>query len=306
MSTVVKRKNIGNGRRPLETRSRGRKHYNHIKFEEVPSWISDNEFILSHHRPELNSFKECLRSIFGLHSETGNIWTHLLGLLSFVIIAIVFYIKPFCDQCSSDILILDKFIFIFFFLGAITCLSFSMMFHTVLCHSESVHKIFNKLDYAGISILTIGSFIPWIYYGFYCDFILKVVYISAISVLAVGTIFVSMVDKFATAAYRPVRATMFVCLGLFGVVPFSHFILLHGWEEAKNLAGVDGVVIVAGLYIFGAVLYGIRVPERFLPGRFDLWFQSHQIFHALVVAAALVQFYGMKRIALYRLTEVSF
>ena len=306
MSTVVKRKNIGNGRRPLETRSRGRKHYNHIKFEEVPSWISDNEFILSHHRPELNSFKECLRSIFGLHSETGNIWTHLLGLLSFVIIAIVFYIKPFCDQCSSDILILDKFIFIFFFLGAITCLSFSMMFHTVLCHSESVHKIFNKLDYAGISILTIGSFIPWIYYGFYCDFILKVVYISAISVLAVGTIFVSMVDKFATAAYRPVRATMFVCLGLFGVVPFSHFILLHGWEEAKNLAGVDGVVIVAGLYIFGAVLYGIRVPERFMPGRFDLWFQSHQIFHALVVAAALVQFYGMKRIALYRLTEVSF
>ena len=306
MSTVVKRKNIGNGRRPLETRSRGRKHYNHIKFEEVPSWISDNEFILSHHRPELNSFKECLRSIFGLHSETGNIWTHLLGLLSFVIIAIVFYIKPFCDQCSSDILILDKFIFIFFFLGAITCLSFSMMFHTVLCHSESVHKIFNKLDYAGISILTIGSFIPWIYYGFYCDFILKVVYISAISVLAVGTIFVSMVDKFATAAYRPVRATMFVCLGLFGVVPFSHFILLHGWEEAKSLAGVDGVVIVAGLYIFGAVLYGIRVPERFMPGRFDLWFQSHQIFHALVVAAALVQFYGMKRIALYRLTEVSF
>ena len=306
MSTVVKRKNIGNGRRPLETRSRGRKHYNHIKFEEVPSWISDNEFILSRHRPELNSFKECFRSIFGLHSETGNIWTHLLGLLSFVIIAIVFYIKPFCDQCRSDILILDKFIFIFFFLGAITCLSFSMMFHTVLCHSESVHKIFNKLDYAGISILTIGSFIPWIYYGFYCDFILKVVYISAISVLAVGTIFVSMVDKFATAAYRPVRATMFVCLGLFGVVPFSHFILLHGWEEAKNLAGVDGVVIVAGLYIFGAVLYGIRVPERFMPGRFDLWFQSHQIFHALVVAAALVQFYGMKRIALYRLTEVSF
>ena len=306
MSTVVKRKNIGNGRRPLETRSRGRKHYNHIKFEEVPSWISDNEFILSRHRPELNSFKECFRSIFGLHSETGNIWTHLLGLLSFVIIAIVFYIKPFCDQCSSDILILDKFIFIFFFLGAITCLSFSMMFHTVLCHSESVHKIFNKLDYAGISILTIGSFIPWIYYGFYCDLILKVVYISAISVLAVGTIFVSMVDKFATAAYRPVRATMFVCLGLFGVVPFSHFILLHGWEEAKNLAGVDGVVIVAGLYIFGAVLYGIRVPERFMPGRFDLWFQSHQIFHALVVAAALVQFYGMKRIALYRLTEVSF
>eukprot|EP00090_Calanus_glacialis_P017814 TRINITY_DN27656_c0_g1_i1.p1 TRINITY_DN27656_c0_g1~~TRINITY_DN27656_c0_g1_i1.p1 ORF type:complete len:310 (-),score=59.28 TRINITY_DN27656_c0_g1_i1:95-1024(-) len=303
MSTVVKRKNIGNGRRPLETRSRGRKHYNHIKFEEVPSWISDNEFILSHHRPELNSFKECLRSIFGLHSETGNIWTHLLGLLSFVIIAIVFYIKPFCDQCSSDVAFIDKFVFIFFFLGAISCLSFSMMFHTVLCHSEHVYKIFSKLDYVGISILTIGSFIPWIYYGFYCDFLYKVVYISTISVLAVGTIFVTMIDKFATAAYRPVRATLFVCIGLFAIAPFTHFLILHGWEGAKDLAAVKDILIMACLYISGAVLYGARIPERFMQGRCDLWLQSHQIFHTLVVAGAAVQFYGMRDAALYRLTE---
>jgi len=280
-------------------------HYHRIPYSEMPSWMGDNEFILNQHRPELNSFKECFKSIFGFHSETGNIWTHLLGLLGFVIITIVFYIKPFCDQCSSDIPTLDKVIFIFFFLGAMCCLSFSTMFHTLLCHSEHVKMFFNKLDYAGISILTIGSFVPWIYYGFYCDFIYKVVYISAISVLAGGTILVSMIDKFASAAYRTVRATLFVCLGLFAVVPFSHFVYLHGWEGAKDVAGVDGVLLVAFLYISGAVLYGVRVPERFMAGRCDLWFQSHQIFHCLVVAAALVQFYGMKRLALYRLNQVA-
>jgi hypothetical protein len=30
-------------------------------------------------------------------------------------------------------------------------------------------------------------------------------------------------------------------------------------------------------YIFGAVLYGARLPERLLAGRCDLWGQSHQV-----------------------------
>lgn len=31
-----------------------------------------------------------------------------------------------------------------FFLGAILCLSFSWLFHTVYCHSEGVSKVFSK------------------------------------------------------------------------------------------------------------------------------------------------------------------
>ena len=30
-------------------------------------------------RPELNSFSECFKSVFRIHTETGNIWTHLIG-----------------------------------------------------------------------------------------------------------------------------------------------------------------------------------------------------------------------------------
>ena len=53
----------------------------------------------------------------------------------------------------------------------------------------------------------------------------------------------------------------------------------------------------------GAVLYACRIPERFLPGKCDFWFQSHQIFHILVIAAAFVHFHGMQNMALYRLTQ---
>lgn len=60
---------------------------------------------------------------------------------------------------------------------------------------------------------------------------------------------------------------------------------------------------MGGLYILGAVLYGCRIPERFLPGKFDIWFQSHQIFHVLVIAAAFVHYHGMTNMALHRLTK---
>jgi hypothetical protein len=36
-----------------------------------------------------------------------------------------------------------------------------------------------------------------------------------------------------------------------------------------------------------------RIPERLAPGLFDIWFQSHQLFHVFVVAAACVHYYGI-------------
>merc|ERR1719309_1138454 len=279
------------------------KHWNHLSFAKLPTWMKDNEFIKFYHRPELNSVAECFKSIFGVHSETGNIWTHLIGFIAFVVCTIVFYVKPLCDQCHTDLEIGEKLIFLFFFIGAILCLVLSFLFHTVCCHSEHVSKLFCKLDYVGISLLTVGSFVPWIYYGFYCQFAPKVVYLTIISVLGVGAIIVTMLDKFATSEYRPLRALLFVCLGGFGFVPSMHFLIQFGWTIALVEASIHRVLIMGGLYILGAILYGSRIPERFLPGKCDIWFQSHQIFHVLVIAAAFVHFHGMQNMAVHRLTK---
>ena len=43
---------------------------------------------------------------------------------------------------------------------------------------------------------------------------------------------------------------------------------------------------------------------RWLPGKCDIWFQSHQIFHLLVVAAAFVHYNGISEMALHRLTKL--
>jgi adiponectin receptor len=41
------------------------------------------------------------------------------------------------------------------------------------------------------------------------------------------------------------------------------------------------------------VLFALRVPERWKPGAFDLFFSSHQLFHICVVVAALVHYKGI-------------
>ncbi|KAI8771842.1 adiponectin receptor protein-like [Biomphalaria glabrata] len=263
----------------------------------LPDWLKDNDFLLRGHRVPTNSFMACFKSIFRIHTETGNIWTHLLGMIAFLGIAAYFLTRP-----SVEIQWQEKAVFSAFFMGAILCLGFSWVFHTVYCHSERVGRFFNKLDYCGIALLTIGSFVPWLYYSFYCRLEPKITYLALIFFLGTICIVVSMWDKFAQPHYRPLRAGVFVALGLSGVIPAMHYVITDGFWHAINYAALGWLVLMALLYIVGAVIYAARIPERIFPGKFDIWFQSHQIFHVFVLAAAFVHYHGISEIANYRLT----
>ncbi|XP_033862935.2 uncharacterized protein LOC117404239 isoform X4 [Acipenser ruthenus] len=50
-----------------------------IPHDVLPDWLKDNDFLLHGHRPPMPSFRACFQSIFRMHTETGNIWTHLIG-----------------------------------------------------------------------------------------------------------------------------------------------------------------------------------------------------------------------------------
>lgn len=55
-----------------------------------------------------------------------------------------------------------------FMLSALVCMSCSTLYHLFNAHSEKVHLVTARLDYAGISILICGSYYPGIYYLYFC------------------------------------------------------------------------------------------------------------------------------------------
>lgn len=54
-----------------------------------------------------------------------------------------------------------------------------------------------------------GSFVPWLYYGFYCHYEHKLIYLSVVVVLGIVSIIVSLYDKFSEPNLRPLRAGKF-------------------------------------------------------------------------------------------------
>lgn len=50
----------------------------YVTFDALPPHQRDNKYILGYYRSNY-SVKKSLRSLFQLHNETGNIWTHLIG-----------------------------------------------------------------------------------------------------------------------------------------------------------------------------------------------------------------------------------
>ncbi|XP_038237272.1 adiponectin receptor protein 2-like [Dermochelys coriacea] len=263
----------------------------------LPDWLKDNDFLLHGHRPPMPSFRACFRSIFRLHTETGNIWTHLIGSLFFLVLGIGYMFSPNMNYRAP---VQERVVFGTFFLGATLCLCFSCLFHTVYCHSERVSRTFSKLDYSGITLLIVGSFVPWLYYSFYCSPQPQLIYLIIVCVLGVTAITVSQWDHFATPQYRAVRAGVFLGLGLSGLVPTLHFMLAEGPLRAVTAGQMGWLLLMALLYILGAVVYAARVPERFFPGKCDIWFHSHQIFHVLVLAGAGVHLHGVSQLQAFR------
>jgi len=70
-----------------------------VHHQMLPDWLQDNEHLHTGHRLPLNSFRACFQSIFRIHTETGNIWTHLIGMFKLYYIAQV-HERIFVSLCS--------------------------------------------------------------------------------------------------------------------------------------------------------------------------------------------------------------
>ena len=77
-----------------------------------------------------------------------------------------------------------------------------------------------------------------------------------------------------------------------GVSLISLFLCIRlGQNPYKMPTPILWNAIAGGVYVTGAMIYMFRIPERFMPGRFDIVGASHQIFHCFVLVGCGIYFW---------------
>lgn len=162
-----------------DSEGKARKPPELLSYSEMPDWYQDNHYIIRGYRPISNSYTASFASWGYLHNEFVNIYTHGLGAVFYFFVGFGLYVAlkdRYATSSVGDVLACGC-----FFLSTLVCLGTSATFHTVLNHSRKVKRFGHALDYLGIVCLITGSFVPNVYYGYYCDPHLQVAYWSMVS-----------------------------------------------------------------------------------------------------------------------------
>ncbi|XP_057974160.1 heptahelical transmembrane protein 4-like [Malania oleifera] len=359
--------------------------YQLVEYHSLPGYLRDNEFILGHYRSEW-PLKQVFLSIFTIHNETLNVWTHLIGFFLFLTLTIYtamqvpnvdFHSFPqlpeilrkgdlhkihsellnclpslpnmpdfhrLRDEVKTSLPSMDLFSslscwhflellknclpeplssgnktdgrvlhnvkddlanmiaplmirpitrwpFFAFLGGAMFCLLSSSTCHLLSCHSERLSYILLRLDYAGIAALISTSFYPLVYYSFMCNPFFCNLYLGFITLFGIATIVFSLLPVFQNPEYRTFRASLFFGMGMSGVAPVLHKLVLY-WHQPEALETTGLEILMGAFYGIGALIYATRIPERWRPGKFDIAGHSHQLFHVLVIAGAYTHYHA--------------
>ena len=194
---------------------------------------------------------------------------------------------------------MDKLFFMFFFVGVIACLTFSTIFHIIMCHSCVVYETSLRLDFLGIVMLMMGSAIPSFYFAFYCEFYVKFCYIAIALICGIITIILTKHEHFHKSDYHIHRTTIFAGFGALFFAPSIHYFIEKGFYNAIQETSIQCLFYQAIFYLLSGLVYVTKFPECIFPGKCDTFFQSHQIFHLFVICAAYAYFYGLSDMTMH-------
>jgi len=257
-----------------------------LRFSEAPHFTVTNPYILGSYRPK-QDFKEALASLFALHNETLNIWTHLLsGIVCVACLATVWV-------ASEEKNFLDDIIVSFAFLSCLACYLFSAAYHLFKNLSEHMYDRMLSVDYTGIILATVGLQCSCCYFSFFCDPIMRLVYpIISVSLATPTLILVlqpklSILDSFYALCSPNFRVALFAIFLSWGIVPICHFwrTVVPVMDEVTPAATIILVqmLLAYGFFLGGVLVWLFHFPERLWVGKFDIWLNSHQWWHIAVI-----------------------
>mmetsp|Transcript_148 Transcript_148/g.275 ORF Transcript_148/g.275 Transcript_148/m.275 type:complete len:379 (-) Transcript_148:314-1450(-) len=245
-----------------------------------------------------HSSYDAFLSLFRLHNESLNVWSHLLMLLFFMWRTAVFILEY---QHTPQWI--DFVPYLVYLVTAQVCFGASVIYHLFGCISEKASIHLCACDFVGILVLIGGSYFPGLYYGFYCMQTTRRIYIAILAVLSTLATCASSCEWFHRNEWRVLRIAVFGGLAGSGVIPSVHWVLKNGISGHEADVFFGGVAAMYASYASGLAVYILRVPERYFPGKFDFCLWSHQIWHIFVVCGAYFYYRCVADYCAFRITH---
>eukprot|EP00055_Hartaetosiga_balthica_P006986 m.23385 g.23385 ORF g.23385 m.23385 type:complete len:294 (-) comp5540_c0_seq2:131-1012(-) len=265
-------------------------------FDQVPLHLQGNPYIFTGYRAFL-SFDDCVKTLFTIHNETVNVWTHVLGFI-WAIWVLYWSVFVYFPEHNGDFY--DVLMTVLFLVGVIVCMTASAAYHLFLPQVEKVSLQWLQFDLLGITIGMLGAYFPGIYYGFYCFPSLLHVYAVLSGIVFVVNLAMQSNGNFLSQKWAARRIVLYTITLGFGIVPLTHWSFLDHQDLEEVHLFVPKVLISYVLMAIGLFFYLSRYPERSCPGSCDIVGASHQWWHTFVFLTYLWWFHAGIEMHQYR------
>ena len=262
-----------------------------LRSEEVPAQFREM-FICSGYRKPYGSALDCVKSVFLPLNETVNVWTHFVPFLLFLVrFASVFWNYHLTEAYVYPLLS--------FALGICGFLLMSSGAHLFNCMSPRARHICFFFDYAAISVYSLGAGQAFYFYtrSLKSD---SYLYSSPGPFLTISCL-ISVVSTYTCCASRHrwpkmkyvIRTFCFVVAFFFNSFPHVHRCFVDPTTLLQNqqeLLAWSYFKRHSYFYLISALANMSRMPERLIPGVFDIIGNSHHFLHVFTALGAADQF----------------
>ena len=248
----------------------------------VPRVLHEPAILTGYRKPN-QQWKYYVYSVFQLHNETVNIWTHIIGICVVLHVLIGYFQEFGTDNILPTMLICT--------ITCIVMLILSASGHALHSKSPYVHYVALMADYIGVAVYSFGIGLA-AFYGssdpsfyrrwehVYIPVLSTISYLNFVN-LCLGKLWFG--DDPLNINRKYIFISAMVIQGVINVAPFAPR-YINCFNDVKcEMTSLNHVTVVNAMVGLEGLTFATHQPEKTWPGRFDIIGQGHQIFHVLLV-----------------------
>lgn len=249
--------------------------------------------ILARYRPINQPWRYYFCSLFQLHNETVNVWTHLIGTV--VLWTVLENYSDRYDIWNSNRPLL------IFGVCAMTNNLCSSVVHLVHSKSPTVHYHAILIDYIGVAVYSFGTGIMTFYsnsdrqlydilQNYYMPFLVVVTWINF---TCVSTAKVVCGEDPYSIKRKVLQVGSMSLQAVLVILPFAPRYWHCYGNNVCSMSSLNHLTVCIVFFALEAFFFGCHLPEKLFPGKCDIIGQGHHFFHVLVTTNQIAQLHAI-------------